>query len=263
MMRISEREIHHMNFYGCVLAATSFCESAYIKSHSLTDFPKRCVDVDIFQIILKNSAAPIRVSPKPAKLAATLTLRKHDIGCLRGRVGKLVTNGSKTAVMDVTGFLCVSLGSSTLQLHDNPGSEVHAHVQRLVSVVRMQTVLGEYTTGQQRSVVHFFFVGKKDSMQRIFIKKRFLFTVGSVCRVKRFTVGSMNSLKDFRKSQIIRDQVRKWLRQQSKDFGSRRTGKAMGHVYQCWWRVCREINVFFPSSNITCFTFYIHLWPIY
>jgi hypothetical protein len=24
----------------------------------------------------------------------------------------------------------------------------------------------------------------------------------------------------------------------------RRTGKAMGEVYQCWWRICREINVF-------------------
>jgi hypothetical protein len=44
--------------------------------------------------------------------------------------------------------------------------------------------------------------------------------------------------------------------------GFRRTDKAMGQVYQCWWRICREINVFFsPGSNITCFTFYIHLWP--
>jgi hypothetical protein len=25
--------------------------------------------------------------------------------------------------------------------------------------------------------------------------------------------------------------------------GFRRTGKAMGQVYQCWWRICREINV--------------------
>jgi hypothetical protein len=41
--------------------------------------------------------------------------------------------------------------------------------------------------------------------------------------------------------------------------GFRRTGNAMGQVYQCWWRICREIDVF-PGSNITCFTFYIHLW---
>jgi hypothetical protein len=26
--------------------------------------------------------------------------------------------------------------------------------------------------------------------------------------------------------------------------GFRRTGKAMGQVYLCWWRICREINVF-------------------
>jgi hypothetical protein len=44
--------------------------------------------------------------------------------------------------------------------------------------------------------------------------------------------------------------------------GCRRTGKAMGQAYQCWWRICREINFFPPGSNITCFTFYIHLWLI-
>jgi hypothetical protein len=41
---------------------------------------------------------------------------------LRGRVSKYVTNGSKAAVMDVIGFLCVSLGSSTVQLQDCLGS---------------------------------------------------------------------------------------------------------------------------------------------
>jgi hypothetical protein len=54
--------------------------------------------------------------------------------------------------------------------------------------------------------------------------------------------------KTFRKSQMMADQVRKWLRQQLKRllcYGFRRTGKAMGHVYQCWWRICRDINVSF------------------
>jgi hypothetical protein len=68
-------------------------------------------------------------------------------------------------------------------------ADAHAHVQRLVSEAKMATVLGDCTTEEQRSVVCFFF-GQKDSMQRIFIKKYFLFTVGSVCRVKRFTTGS-------------------------------------------------------------------------
>jgi hypothetical protein len=30
--------------------------------------------------------------------------------------------------------------------------------------------------------------------------------------------------------------------------GFQRTGKAMGHLYQCWWRICRE-KMFFPGSN--------------
>jgi hypothetical protein len=51
-------------------------------------------------------------------------------------------------------------------------------------------------------------------MKKIFIKKYFLFTVGSVCRVKWFTTGSRNSLKD----EEVEAEVRKWLRQQSKDF---------------------------------------------
>jgi hypothetical protein len=58
-------------------------------------------------------------------------------------------------------------------------------------------------------------------MQRMFIKKRFLFNVGNVCRVKQFTTGSRNCLKAVRKSQMMLDQVAlvpKWLRQQSKDF---------------------------------------------
>jgi hypothetical protein len=54
-------------------------------------------------------------------------------------------------------------------------------------------------------------------MQRIFIKRSFLFTVGSVCCIKRFTTGSRNSLEDVRKSQMMPDQVWKWLRQELKD----------------------------------------------
>jgi hypothetical protein len=36
----------------------------------------------------------------------------------------------------------------------------------------------------------------------------------------------------------------------------------MGEVYQCLWRIYREINAFF-QVRISHFTFYIHLWPIY
>jgi hypothetical protein len=37
-------------------------------------------------------------------------------------VSKQVTSGSQTAVMEVISFLCVSLGSSTVQLHDSLGT---------------------------------------------------------------------------------------------------------------------------------------------
>jgi hypothetical protein len=61
-------------------------------------------------------------------------------------------------------------------------ADAHAHVQRLVSVVKMATVLEEYLTEEQRSVV-------------FFISKYFLFTVGSEYRAKRFTTGSRNVAK--------------------------------------------------------------------
>jgi hypothetical protein len=132
-----------------------------------------------------------------------------------------------------------------------------------------QTMLKEHTTEEQRYVVGFLWT--KNYIQRIFIQKRYLFTVASVCRVKRFTTGSKNSLKDVRKTDYVRpgrpveiatettvQRVKCWLLY----CGLRRTCKATGQAYQCWWRICREINVI-QGWNITYFTSYIHFWPIY
>jgi hypothetical protein len=47
-----------------------------------------------------------------------------------------------------------------------------------------------------------------------------MFTVGSVCLVKQFAVRYRNSHKDIQDSQMMLDQMRKWLRQQSKDLYS-------------------------------------------
>jgi hypothetical protein len=77
----------------------------------------------------------------------------------------------------------------------------------------MATVLEECTTEEQRSVVLFFFGGQEDSMRKIFMKKCFLFTVGSVCRVKRLITGWQRFADD----EKVETEVRKWLRQQSKD----------------------------------------------
>jgi hypothetical protein len=57
-------------------------------------------------------------------------------------------------------------------------------------------------------------------MRKILIKKCFLFTVGSVCRVNLFTTGSSNCHlcgKCFADEEG-ESEVQKWLRQQSKDF---------------------------------------------
>jgi hypothetical protein len=60
-------------------------------------------------------------------------------------------------------------------------------------------------------------------------------------------------------------EMRKWLRQQSEDFC------AVGfNTLVKWWDKCISVDgryieklMFFPGLNVTCFTFYIHLWPIY
>jgi hypothetical protein len=65
------------------------------------------------------------------------------------------------------------------------------------------------------SVLLCVFCGQNNSVQNIFMKKYFLFAAESICRVKRFTAGSRNNLKDVQESQIMHDKVRKWLRQQS------------------------------------------------
>jgi hypothetical protein len=63
------------------------------------------------------------------------------------RLSKWVTNGSKTAVMDVIGFLCISLVTAQTSFITIWVADVHTYVQRLVSVVKMEAVLEEYTTG--------------------------------------------------------------------------------------------------------------------
>jgi hypothetical protein len=84
----------------------------------------------------------------------------------------------------------------------------------------MATVLEEYITEEQCSVV-LSVCGQKDSMQRIFIKKCFIFTVVSVCCVNRFTTGSRNCQlggKLFADDEEVETEAREWLRQQTKDF---------------------------------------------
>jgi hypothetical protein len=67
----------------------------------------------------------------------------------------------------------------------------------------MATVL-EYTIEEKRSVV---FLWAKGLDAKDIHKEMFVFMVGSVCRLKRFTTGSRNSLGDVRKLQLMPNQV--------------------------------------------------------
>jgi hypothetical protein len=91
------------------------------------------------------------------------------------------------------------------------------------------------------------FLWAKGLSAKIFMKKYYLFAVGSVCRVK-FTFGG----KHFADDEEAETEVLKWLRKLL-CCGFRRTGKAMGQVYQCSWRICREISVFFFSFEYHMF----------
>jgi hypothetical protein len=79
----------------------------------------------------------------------------------------------------------------------------------------MVTMFEEYPTEEQCYLVRFFclFV-QKDSVQRIFTKKCFLFMLRKVFRVKRFHLGGKRFVVD----EDVETEVRKWLRHQSKDF---------------------------------------------
>jgi hypothetical protein len=122
----------------------------------------------------------------------------------------------------------------------------------------MATVLEEYTTEEWRFVCFIF--GAKGFNAKNIYKKIFLFTVGSVYYLKRLTTGWQRLMMKMLK----RRHGNFWDNSQKRlccEF--RRTCKAMGQLYLCWWRIYREINVSFPGSKIICFTSYNRLWPIY
>jgi hypothetical protein len=124
------------------------------------------------------------------RLHLLLQVRKYNerrFCMLRGRVSKQITDGSKTALINVIGFIYVSLGSSTGQFHDNLGSRRAC----AFSDAGFSGQNGDPScrVSYRRATLCCAFCGRKDSVQRIFIKKCLLFTVGSVCHVKRFITG--------------------------------------------------------------------------
>jgi hypothetical protein len=76
----------------------------------------------------------------------------------------------------------------------------------------MATALEGCTIEDHHFGLHLY--GQKGSLQRIFMNKCFMFTVGSVCRVKRSTFRRRNIAYDGE----VEMKARKRLRQESKDF---------------------------------------------
>jgi hypothetical protein len=126
----------------------------------------------------------------------------------------------------------VSLGSSTVQLHCSIDSR------------RACALLESGLSSQRRpclksSVLLCVLFGQHDSMQRILMKQCFLFTVGSVYRLKWFTPGSGNCHLGDRLSLITkrlkrRGEVAETTAKRLLCCGFRYTGKVMGPVCQCW-----------------------------
>jgi hypothetical protein len=138
-------------------------------------------------------------------------------------------------------------------------AEAQIHVQKLVSVVKMATVLGEYITEEQSSLVRILWAKGFNAKD---IRKEIFHVYGGKCLsrkavynwVEKFSQGCSKVAYDARPgAEVTETTVKRLL-----CCGFRSTGKPMGKVRECWWRICREINVF-PCYNITCFTFYVHL----
>jgi hypothetical protein len=116
--------------------------------------------------------------------------------------------------------------------------------QRLVSVVKMATVFEECNTEKQRSVARFLWakgLSAKDIHEEMFP------VYGGKCLPRKAVHNEVEKLSQGRSK--VADDARPGARVAETTvkrllcFRFRRTDKAMGQVYQCRWRICREINV--------------------
>jgi hypothetical protein len=98
--------------------------------------------------------------------------------------------------MDVIGFLCVSLGSSTIQPHDSLRSRRACAFSEACFIDKVATVLEKCTTAEQHSAVLFLWAKEPNTKN---IHKEMFLVYGGKC-LSRKAVGSRNSLKDLTRS---------------------------------------------------------------
>jgi hypothetical protein len=109
----------------------------------------------------------------------------------------------------------------------------------------LATALEGYDTEEQRSVVRFLWAKELSATD---IHKEMFPVYGGKCLSRKAV---HNCVKKFsqERSKVADDA---WPGAQVPEAtvkillccGFRRTGKTVEHVYQCWWRICREINFF-------------------
>jgi hypothetical protein len=141
---------------------------------------------------------------------------------------------NKTSVMDVIGFLCVSQGSRRACACSEPGFDSQ----------NGDRAWGFYY--RRAAFCCAFFVGKGLNVKDIHKEMFAIYVEKCLSRkvvhnwVEKFSQGRSKVADDARPgAEVVGTTLKRLL-----CCGFRRTGKAMGQEYQCWWRICREINVF-------------------
>jgi hypothetical protein len=118
----------------------------------------------------------------------------------------------------------------------------------------MATVLEGCATEKQHSVVRLLWAKRLNAKN---IYKKFPVYCGKCLsrkavhnRVEKFSQERSKVADDARPgAEVAETTIKRFL-----CCGFRRTGKAMGQVYQCWWRIFREINAF---SRFEYHVFYV------
>jgi hypothetical protein len=118
----------------------------------------------------------------------------------------------------------------------------------------MTTVLKECTSEEERSVVRFLWAKGPNAKD---IHKEMFPVCGGKCLSRKAIHNCVEKLSQGR-SRVADDaqpgaEVAETTVKRLLCFGFRHTGKAMRKVYQCLWRICRELNAFFPRFEYLMF----------
>jgi hypothetical protein len=128
----------------------------------------------------------------------------------------------------------------------------------------MATVFQDFINARQRSLVRFL---RANGLNAKMIRKEICTVYGGKYLslkavhnwVEKFSQGCSEVADDARAgTEVAETAVRRLL-----CCRFQRTGKAMGKVYQCWWRTCRETNVFSRFQYHMFYVLYMYICGIF